>query len=639
MTLCLQWNLNGYYKRLAELQQLITRYNPIVIALQETHLHKQSSTPSNQYSIFRYDHFNPQHANGGTAVMVQKNYRAEKIKSTSVLQNVAVQVHIPVLNSTITFCSIYIPPNQTIKSQDLTDLTLTLPKPLILCGDFNAHSFTWDSRRTNSRGNAVDHFLNHSLDLLLLNARHTPTHINSTYGSLSTIDLSICSSALYSKLTWSAHPDLCDSDHFPIIISNIKVTPQRIRSPARWLIQKANWSLFQDLTAETSHLPLVTTSIPEAIKSITNLITDAALQAIPESATKSISHKVPWWSENIKIALKARNKALNRYRKSRLPADFVQYKKLRAKARVLIRFSKKQSWNDFVSSINKPVSCSTMWSNIKRISGTKKSFTITSLQVNDQNISSSSDIAETLADHFAAVSSDHNYDPTFLTRKKQSEKNPLDFSTKMTDLPYNQPISETEITATIHQCFKNSAPGLDRIVPAMLKQLHPNAIKYITSLFNEILRSGSYPTNWKTAIVIPILKPHSDASTPKSYRPISLTSVLGKTFEKIINKRLTWYLEANNQLSLSQYGFRRFRSTTIALADLESQIQDAFTKKEQLYSIFFDMEKAFDRVWQYHMYMHHAPQIRTTRIPSPHLAVLSPEPIHPSSNRRPSLCP
>ena len=63
----------------------------------------------------------------------------------------------------------------------------------------------------------------------------------------------------------------------------------------------------------------------------------------------------------------------------------------------------------------------------------------------------------------------------------------------------------------------------------MLKHLHLHPNTYLTTLYNRILQSGSYPSNW--AIVILILKPSSDASAPQSYHPISLISVLAKTFE------------------------------------------------------------------------------------------------------------
>ena len=57
-------------------------------------------------------------------------------------------------------------------------------------------------------------------------------------------------------------------------------------------------------------------------------------------------------------------------------------------------------------------------------------------------------------------------------------------------------------------------------------------------------KNGYFLKLFKTAKVIPILKPGKDASHPESYHPISMLNLLDKVFEKIILKRLSekkWY--------------------------------------------------------------------------------------------------
>jgi hypothetical protein len=66
---------------------------------------------------------------------------------------------------------------------------------------------------------------------------------------------------------------------------------------------------------------------------------------------------------------------------------------------------------------------------------------------------------------------------------------------------------------------------------------------------NDIWETGDLPSIWKLANVIPIPKPSKDHSEPSNYRPISLTSCVCKTMERMINARLVWFLESNGLLS------------------------------------------------------------------------------------------
>ena len=335
------------------------------------------------------------------------------------LQNIAVAVHIPSLSpSPITFCSIYIPASQNISTQELSHLISSLPPPFILCGDFNAHSPTWGCNQTNSRGNIVDNILLSSSNLILLDNLHTPTHLNPTSGSLSHIDLTLSSPILAPKLNWLTNPDLCDSDHFPIILKSTSQKQDTFKSTPRWIPDKADWPLFYDLTSDTSSLP-ATSNIPEAITSFTEFLITAAQSAIPLTSGKSRPHQVPWWSPAIKTSIQDRKKTYKSYRRSRSQQDFILYKKARAKTRVLIRSESKWSWNLFISSINQPVPNSTMWSNIKRLTGNKSSNFITEIESDNQFISDPLAVAQSFATHYSAISADSNFDPIFFRKKSR----------------------------------------------------------------------------------------------------------------------------------------------------------------------------------------------------------------------------
>ena len=118
-------------------------------------------------------------------------------------------------------------------------------------------------------------------------------------------------------------------------------------------------------------------------------------------------------------------------------------------------------------------------------------------------------------------------------------------------------------------------------------------------IFNYIWLTGNVPPSWHDAIVVPIPKPGKDHTDPINYRPISLTSCVCKTLERMVNNRLTWLLETNNLLTNIQGGFRKNRSTVDHLVRLESFIRNGFINNQHVVSVFFDLEKAYDTTWKY----------------------------------------
>ena len=68
--------------------------------------------------------------------------------------------------------------------------------------------------------------------------------------------------------------------------------------------------------------------------------------------------------------------------------------------------------------------------------------------------------------------------------------------------------------------------------------------------------------------------------------------------ESFINKRLILHLESNSVLASTQTGYRQFRSTKDQLAVLTQDIEDAFQEKKKVLAVFFDLSKAFDKVWK-----------------------------------------
>ncbi|GFX55950.1 putative RNA-directed DNA polymerase from transposon X-element [Trichonephila clavipes] len=67
----------------------------------------------------------------------------------------------------------------------------------------------------------------------------------------------------------------------------------------------------------------------------------------------------------------------------------------------------------------------------------------------------------------------------------------------------------------------------------------------------------------------------------------------------MVNARLVYELEKKKCIPLFQSGFRKGRSTLDNIIQLENKIRNAFVRRNHLVSIFFDIEKAYDRTWRY----------------------------------------
>jgi Reverse transcriptase (RNA-dependent DNA polymerase) len=133
----------------------------------------------------------------------------------------------------------------------------------------------------------------------------------------------------------------------------------------------------------------------------------------------------------------------------------------------------------------------------------------------------------------------------------------------------------------------------------MLKHLPNTTLSSMLHIFNDIWQTGSFPSSWSEATIIPLPKPDKDHSSSNNYRSLTLTSCLCKTLERMVNNRIIWYLESNNILTVLQSEFHRGRSTTDQLVRLESFVREAFVRGGHATAVFFDMEKVYDTAWKY----------------------------------------
>ena len=144
----------------------------------------------------------------------------------------------------------------------------------------------------------------------------------------------------------------------------------------------------------------------------------------------------------------------------------------------------------------------------------------------------------------------------------------------------------------------NKAAGPDKVHPRFIKKLGPTALNFILTLFNTVWRTAKVPQAWRIADIRPILKKGKDPQNTSSYRPISLTSAMGKLMERLVTNRLVYILESKGLITKNQAGFRAGRSTEDQLLRLSQMVSDGFQEKPMKRTVLalFDYSKAYDTV-------------------------------------------
>ena len=157
-------------------------------------------------------------------------------------------------------------------------------------------------------------------------------------------------------------------------------------------------------------------------------------------------------------------------------------------------------------------------------------------------------------------------------------------------------VTEQDVEYRLFTLKPGTAPGPDGLLPGFLKTMAAILAPSLARIFSSSLRNGIFPSAFKYANVTPILKStSSDAFSPTSYRPISLTSILAKVLESIVLDQLASHMDPNDYLHDHQFGFRPHRSVhqllTLAIHDWTL----ARDKGLSTAVAFVDLSKAFDR--------------------------------------------
>ena len=174
----------------------------------------------------------------------------------------------------------------------------------------------------------------------------------------------------------------------------------------------------------------------------------------------------------------------------------------------------------------------------------------------------------------------------------------LDFEAPNLSTPMEfDPLGITEecIVKAISEIKNDAAAGPDDFPVLLLKNCVSSLKTPIRTMWQKSLDEGIVPQYYKESLVCPLFK-KGDRAEAANYRPVSLTSHLIKTIERIIRKILVSYFESNNILSEKQHGFRSGHSCLTQLIAHFDDVADGLRHDQDTDSIYLDYAKAFDKV-------------------------------------------
>jgi exonuclease III len=133
----LQWNINGFYKKIDDLKRLIHKYSPLVICLQETNFPENYIAELKGYFGYSKNRSISGRVSGGASIYANSSFPSVEIKITSNFEVTAITFHI---KEKITICNIYLPNQHDFEIENLENIINQLPRLYILTGDFNSYN-------------------------------------------------------------------------------------------------------------------------------------------------------------------------------------------------------------------------------------------------------------------------------------------------------------------------------------------------------------------------------------------------------------------------------------------------------------------------------------------------------------------
>ncbi|MES9884558.1 MAG: reverse transcriptase family protein [Sedimenticola sp.] len=305
------------------------------------------------------------------------------------------------------------------------------------------------------------------------------------------------------------------------------------------------------------------------------------------------------WSQNIDEALKASKKAWWRWRLAGKPTSSkhptvkqrVEAKRtLRKEQRRLASRKKTEKIESIMNSRDNSKRFHTLVKQQRKSSQTA----IKVLKVNDQTLETDEEISRGWASHFQMLANDlsnEHFDDTL----KQTFKDDVGHIQKTCETLDTEcePIRDDEIINALKKLNTNKAADTMDLTSEHLKLAGSKGTMFLKDLLNHIIKEKHISPILKEGLLTPVFK-KGDPENPSNYRGITVTSVIMKVLEHILNQRHNLILDQTQ--SKLQKGFTSGQSSMNAALILSETIAEAKNNKKPILLTTLDAQKAFDVV-------------------------------------------
>jgi hypothetical protein len=183
--------------------------------------------------------------------------------------------------------------------------------------------------------------------------------------------------------------------------------------------------------------------------------------------------------------------------------------------------------------------------------------------------------------------------------KDKIKKVHKDNKLKIKELKQDTSLSNSFAIEELHDAIAvmkiNKSPGYDGIFMEFIKHFGESTRLWLLKLYNEILNSGKFPTEFKKSKILAVVKPGKSGENTSDFRPITLLSIPYKLFERMFLNRIEKTIDEH--IPKEQAAFRKNRGSVEQVLALTTYIENNFQEGLKTFVCFIDMTAAYDTVW------------------------------------------